>query len=402
MAASSAAIHLLRAEMTIDLPDDMEWFETRESRVRHSLKVALVVFAAWTAIGVLNAFQRFANTADMRAQYPLWTLTHIALVSHWLKAALSLPLLWFVEHFPVTAANWKRQAPRYVVALAIYMLVFLTLRPFVAPVVFYDANNGALMHVSPPFTETIWVSFRSFFGDLLYSFCLTVVAAYAWEYAKRVKREQLMQERLQARLARAELHALKMQLQPHFLFNTLHTISNLASVDSAKAQQMIARLSELLRLSLEHVSSEAVPVRRELDFLHTYLDIEQTRFEERLRVTIDFSDEALDAEMPNMLLQPLVENAIKHGISKRAQGGAIMLVGRKEHNRLVIAVSDDGAGTSNGTRGSGIGISNTRARLQQMYGGDFAFEVRPTERGMIIRIDIPFRIHSAVMQEASA
>ena len=307
-----------------------------------------------------------------------------------------------MERFPVTAANWKRQTPRYVVALAIYMLVFLAARPFVAPVVFYSSTTGALLNVTPPFTETIWVSFRSFFGDLLYSFCLTVVGAYAWEYAKRVKREQLMQERLQARLARAELHALKMQLQPHFLFNTLHTISNLASVDSTKAQQMIARLSELLRLSLEHVSSEAVPVRRELDFLRTYLDIEQTRFEERLRVTVDFADEALDAEMPNMLLQPLVENAIKHGISKRAQGGAIMLVGHKEHNRLVIVVSDDGAGTSNGTRGSGIGISNTRARLQQMYGGDFAFEVRPTERGMVIKIDIPFRIHSAVMQEASA
>jgi LytS/YehU family sensor histidine kinase len=282
------------------------------------------------------------------------------------------------------------------------MLVFLVLRPFVVPTVFYNVSTMAPMNVSPPFTEAIWVSFRSFFGDLLYSFCLTVLAAYAWEYAKRIKREQLMQERLQARLARAELHALKMQLQPHFLFNTLHTISNLASVDSTKAQQMIARLSELLRLSLDHVSSEAIPVRRELDFLKTYLDIEQTRFEERLRVTVDFPEEVLDAEMPNMLLQPLVENAIKHGISKRAQGGVILLVGRKEQNRLVIVVSDDGAGTSNGTRGSGIGISNTRARLQQMYGGDFAFEVRPTERGMVIRIDIPFRIHSAVVQEASA
>jgi signal transduction histidine kinase len=383
--------------------EDMEVLDSPESRVRRYLKVTLVVFAAWTAIGVLNALQRFANTADMRDQYPLWTLTQIALISHWLKAALSLPLLWFVERFPVTTSNWKRQVPRYVVALVVYMLVFLAVRPFLVPTVFYNTWSGVPMKVTPPFTEVIWVSFRSFFGDLLYSFCLTVVAAYAWEYAKRVKREQLMQERLQARLARAELHALKMQLQPHFLFNTLHTISNLASIDSTKAQQMIARLSELLRLSLDHVSSEAVPVRRELDFLKTYLDIEQTRFEERLSVTIDFSEDVLDAEMPNMLLQPLVENAIKHGISKRAQGGSIMLVGRREHNRLVIVVSDDGAGTSNGTRGSGIGISNTRARLQQMYGGDFIFEVRPTERGMVIRIDIPFRIHAAVVaQEASA
>jgi signal transduction histidine kinase len=386
----------------IELPqDDMELLEKPEDRGRHYLKVTLVVFAAWTAIGILNAFQRFANTVGMREQYPLWTLTQIALGSHWLKAALSLPTLWFVEHFPVTAANWKRQIPRYVVALAVYILVFLVVRPFVVPNIYYNAATMVPME-SPPFTEAIWIAFRSFFGDLLYSFCLTVVAAYAWEYAKRIKREQLMQERLQARLARAELHALKMQLQPHFLFNTLHTISNLTSVDSSKAQRMIARLSELLRLSLDHVTSEAVPVRRELDFLRTYLDIEQTRFEERLRVTIDFDEDVLDAELPNMLLQPLVENAIKHGISKRAQGGSILLVGRREQNRLVIVLSDDGAGSSNGTRGSGIGISNTRARLQQTYGSDFAFEVRPTERGMVIKIDIPFSIHSAVMQEASA
>jgi two-component system, LytTR family, sensor kinase len=382
--------------------EDMELIENPESRTRRYLKVTLVVFAAWSAIGVMNAFQRFANTADMRPQYPLWTLTKIALMSQWLKAVLSLPLLWFVANFPVTASTWKRQIPRYVMALVVYILAYIAVRPFVVPNLYFSTATMLPMEYSPPFTEIMWVSFRSFFGDLLYSFCLTVVAAYAWEYAKHIKREQLMQERLQARLARAELHALKMQLQPHFLFNTLHTISNLASVDSTKAQRMIARLSELLRLSLDHVTSEAVPVRRELDFLKTYLDIEQTRFEERLRVTIDFEEEVLDAELPNMLLQPLVENAIKHGISKRAQGGSILLVGRREQNRLVIVLSDDGAGSSNGTRGSGIGISNTRARLQQTYGGDFAFEVRPTERGMVIKIDIPFSIHSAVMQEATA
>jgi signal transduction histidine kinase len=382
--------------------EDMELIENPESRTRRYLKVTLVVLAAWSAIGVMNAFQRFANTADMRPQYPLWTLTKIALMSQWLKAVLSLPLLWFVANFPVTASTWKRQIPRYVMALIVYILAYIAVRPFVVPNLYFSTTTMLPMEYSPPFTEIMWVSFRSFFGDLLYSFCLTVVAAYAWEYAKHIKREQLMQERLQARLARAELHALKMQLQPHFLFNTLHTISNLASVDSTKAQRMIARLSELLRLSLDHVTSEAVPVRRELDFLKTYLDIEQTRFEERLRVTIDFDEEVLDAELPNMLLQPLVENAIKHGISKRAQGGSILLVGRREQNRLVIVLSDDGAGSSNGTRGSGIGISNTRARLQQTYGGDFAFEVRPTERGMVIKIDIPFSIHSAVMQEATA
>jgi LytS/YehU family sensor histidine kinase len=167
---------------------------------------------------------------------------------------------------------------------------------------------------------------------------------------------------------------------------------------------MIARLSELLRLSLEHVSSEAIPARRELDFLESYLEIEKTRFEERLRLTIDFSEELLDAEVPSMLLQPIVENSIRHAISKKAEGGSIMIVGRKERGRVIISVSDDGSPTTeNCHRGWGIGISNTRARLQQLFDDDFAFEVRPTERGTVVRIEVPFRLHAAVeAQEASA
>jgi LytS/YehU family sensor histidine kinase len=195
-----------------------------------------------------------------------------------------------------------------------------------------------------------------------------------------------------------------MQLQPHFLFNTLHTISNLTTVDSTKAQRMIVRLSELLRLSLEHVSSEAIPLRRELDFLESYLEIEKTRFEDRLGLTIDFSEDVLDAEVPAMLLQPIVENSIRHAISKKAEGGSIMIVGRREQGRVVIAISDDGSpSVDNGNRGWGIGISNTRARLQQLFDQDFVFQVRPTERGMVVRIDIPYRLHAAVeAQEASA
>jgi LytS/YehU family sensor histidine kinase len=261
----------------------------------------------------------------------------------------------------------------------------------VVPNLYFSTTTMLPMEYSPPFTEIMWVSFRSFFGDLLYSFCLTVVAAYAWEYAKHIKREQLMQERLQARLARAELHALKMQLQPHFLFNTLHTISNLASVDSTKAQRMIARLSELLRLSLDHVTSEAVPVRRELDFLKTYLDIEQTRFEERLRVTIDFDEEVLDAELPNMLLQPLVENAIKHGVEPREEGGRVIVTARRQGDSLALEVRDNGDGLMGAIR-EGTGVRNTRERLHHLYGpGRQQFTLAAgADGGTLAAVVIPF------------
>jgi two-component sensor histidine kinase len=363
----------------------------------------LVVFAAWTAIGLMNALQRFANTADMRDKYPLWTLTKISMASTWLKAALSLPVLWMVERFPFERGAWKKRVPLYAFALVVYVAVFILVRPILVPPIFYNPATGMPMP-GPPFFEAFWIAVKSFFLDLIYAFCLTVLAAYVWQYIERIKQDQILQERLQAKLATAELHALKMQLQPHFLFNTLHTISNLASIDSTKAQRMIARLSELLRLSLEHVSSEAIPLRRELDFLDSYLEIEKTRFEERLRLTIDVSDEVLDAEVPSMLLQPIVENSIRHAISKKAEGGSIMIVGRKERGRVIISVSDDGSPTNdNCKRGWGIGISNTRARLQQLFESDFAFEVRPTERGTVVRIEVPFRLHAAVeAQEASA
>jgi len=182
-----------------------------------------------------------------------------------------------------------------------------------------------------------------------------------------------------------------MQLQPHFLFNTLHTISNLAATDSRKAQVMIARLGELLRISLEHVSSESVPLRRELEFLSSYLEIERTRFEERLKVEIDVDSQAMNAEVPNMILQPLVENSIRHGISRKVDGGLITIRAHRQSNRIQIEVSDDGGDlTSEVHAGMGIGLSNTQARLQQSYGMDYRFEINSTKTGTTVLIDIPF------------
>lgn len=384
--------------------DDLELLEPPESRRKRYLKVVGFVFLAWTAIGIMNAFQRFANTADMRTDYPLWSLTKLAMISQWIKAVLSLPLLWMVERYPFSRDTWKRRIPLYAFALAAYVVIYLLVRPFFVPTIFYDAMSGKILP-PPPFVEAFTTALRSFFLDLIYGFGLTVLAAYVYQYMKRLKQDQIMRERLQARLASAELHMLKMQLQPHFLFNTLHTISNLATVDGHKAQRMIARLSELLRLSLDHVSSEVVPMHRELEFLENYLEIEKTRFEERLNVMMDIDDEVLNAAVPNMLLQPIVENAVRHGISRKAHGGSIMIVARKEHDRATIVISDDGTATSQkGKSGWGIGINNTRARLHQLYGSDFAFDVRPTERGMVVRIELPFMVHpeARVREEVSA
>jgi len=217
------------------------------------------------------------------------------------------------------------------------------------------------------------------------------------EVCGRVAISALREERLQTKLARAELQVLKMQLQPHFLFNTLNTIYNLAPQNSRKAQLMISRLADLLRLSLDHVSTNTVPLQRELEFLNSYVEIEKTRFEERLTVQMDVDPDTLDAAVPNMILQPLVENAIRHGVSKKAAGGTVSIIAHKNGDRLQLSIVDDGRLSAMQSGGSGIGLANIRARLTQLYGNDYRFDLVPSTEGTRVLLELPFqRVTSAV------
>lgn len=392
-----------RASKVMQLPNNSDLEVDDLDTTPHSKRIAwmvFVVFAIWTAIGLMNTLQRIANTADMRESYPVWTLIKLGMGTHWLKAILSFPLVLFVERFPFSIKSWKMGVPLHFLALVVYTFAFIILRPFAVPTIYYGGEVPQVIS----FWQANYIILRSFLLDIVYGFLLTILGAYLWQYVVRLRRTQVMQERLQTRLMRAELHALKMQLQPHFLFNTLHTISNLAPVDSRKAQIMIARLGELLRISLEHVSSEAVPLRRELEFLSSYLEIERTRFEDRLRVVVDVGEDALNTEVPNMILQPLVENAIQHGISKKAGGGLITIRAHKQSNRILVEIADDGGESSSEEHsGWGIGLSNTKARLQQLYGTDFSFDIRSTGTGTCVQFDIPFlTVQQNLVQESAA
>jgi LytS/YehU family sensor histidine kinase len=186
-----------------------------------------------------------------------------------------------------------------------------------------------------------------------------------------------------------------MQLQPHFLFNTLHAISALMHRDVAAADRMIARLSELLRMSLDTASEQEVSLSRELEFIRPYLDIERNRFGDRLAVEMKIDPEALDAQVPNLVLQPLVENAIRHGISNRAAAGRIEIHATRLNGDVVLRVSDDGPGMPAGGAESlklGVGLNNTRARLEHLYGGDFRFELgNASTGGFEVHVTIPYR-----------
>jgi sensor histidine kinase YesM len=219
---------------------------------------------------------------------------------------------------------------------------------------------------------------------------------YAFDYYRKYREHEVKASQLEARLAQAQLQALKMQLHPHFLFNTLHAISTLVHKDPEAADRMIARLSDLLRLSLESAGVQEVTLKRELDFLERYLEIEQIRFGDRLKVQMEIAPEVLDAMVPNFILQPLVENAVRHGIAPRATPGRIELFAKRENGQLQLQVRDDGPGLSDGQQQalkSGVGLSNTRARLQQLYGAAHSFELSNAETGgLVVSLTIPLRL----------
>ena len=209
----------------------------------------------------------------------------------------------------------------------------------------------------------------------------------------------LRYSRLEAGLAEARLDALKLQLQPHFLFNTLHAISSLMHKDVDAADRMIARLSELLRGAIEKVGVQEVTLREELEFLSGYLEIEQTRFHDRLSIKQDIDPGALDARVPNLMLQPLVENAIRHGIEPKTGPGTITIRCVRDNGVLIFNIIDDGPGIAGGRTGTireGVGLSNTRSRLEHLYGDAHKLELVNTESGGVdVRLEIPYRLHSS-------
>jgi LytS/YehU family sensor histidine kinase len=198
---------------------------------------------------------------------------------------------------------------------------------------------------------------------------------------------------LEKRLAQARLQSLQSQMNPHFLFNTLHSISALMHKDVEAADRMVMKLSDLLRLALANTDTHEVPLKQELDFLDRYLEIEKTRFRERLSVEREFDPETLNARVPNLVLQPLVENAIRHGVERHARPGRIILRARKENGSLRLEVQDNGDGIQPGTKNrEGIGLSNTRSRLEQLYGRDQRFELQNVPSGgLLARVIIPFQ-----------
>jgi LytS/YehU family sensor histidine kinase len=219
--------------------------------------------------------------------------------------------------------------------------------------------------------------------------------ATARDYSRRFQAEQLKSSQLHAALADSQLQALKMQLHPHFLFNTLNSISTLMHEDVRAADEMVARLGDFLRLTLENSGEQIVTLAQEMDFINSYLEIESVRFGERLTFKRQIEPQVLRARVPNLILQPLVENAIKHGVSRQIRAGVISIRARRSGEKLELQIEDNGPGLQNGaSRDGGIGLANTRARLFNLYGDNQRVVMSNAEpQGLIVTLEIPFEIN---------
>jgi len=232
---------------------------------------------------------------------------------------------------------------------------------------------------------------------LLYAAILAI--SYILDARERLMREQTETARLNEQLSKAQLDALRRQIEPHFLFNTLNAIAGLVREKRNEAAvSMIAGLSDFLRRVLDDSNRQQVPLGEEMEFLKKYLDIQKLRFAERLDLKMDVPEELLDAQVPSLILQPMVENAVKHGIAKRVQGGAIRISAFRSNGRLTLSVYNDGPKLPLDWEKthSGIGISNVRTRLQGLYGDGFELNMKNQEPGGVeVSVSVPFVVTSA-------
>jgi two-component system LytT family sensor kinase len=348
-----------------------------------------IIFSVATALGFFSAFAAFYFVATFTDESAAFGLLLTLNLGYWYSWAVLAPtILWLTRRFPLDKRSWKLAVPVHIagVLVATSLHVVLACVQRMATYWMIGESMDTWLH------EMQEMLFLNFDWEMM-TYWTIVGVGTAMKYMHEARARELNAAQLETRLLEARLQTLQRQMQPHFLFNTLNTISALMHRDVNAADEMIARLSDLLRMSLQRVNVQEVPLQEELDFLSKYLEIEQTRFRDRLTVVFDVQAETLHALVPNLLLQPLVENAIKHGIGPRPTPGQIAVRARMNGAMLELDVQDNGVGLSAARLtdfNRGVGLSNTRSRLDHLYGSLHRFEFRqPAEGGLLVCIAIP-------------
>ena len=361
------------------------------SRKRRWVKWGLVV-GFWVLVGLLFTSQFYfaASAENVEAEGEtrvIWARMLVFQLLHWGSwGGFTALVLMLVRRIPLE--RWDIWLGKHILAslavaalqLAVSTSFLMMIQPFVE-----EEGHGFVMIFN--------LMMGSFFFPNVLIYWAVLGVGYGVDYYRRYREGQVHTSNLEAQLAQAQLQALKMQLHPHFLFNTLNAIASLVRTNQNEAAtDMIAGLSDLLRLTLESSAAQEVPLKQELDFLKRYLDIEQIRFEDRLQVRMAVDPETLEARVPNLLLQPLVENAIRHGIAQRASAGLIEIHATRANGCLRLQVRDDGPGLPEGEAvHNGVGLTNTMARLQRLYGDAQRVTFANAEGGgAVVTLELPF------------
>lgn len=357
------------------------------SALRLRLARVGLAFVFWTMIGLSFASQFYLSSSKSGRPVTWGYAVSWSLGDWYVWALLSVPIIYLGRRYRFDDVRWTRSVGIHLVASMVVALVYMLLRAWLGQV--QRQWSGVTVSFAEAFNPLAVKSVH--FNLLIYWVIVSVT--HAFSYYRQYQERALRASELEKRLAQAKLQALQMQLNPHFLFNTLNAIASLMHKDVKAADRMITRLADLLRYALESTDAHEVTLRQELSFLERYLEIEKTRFGNRLSVRMEVPDVLMEALVPNLVLQPLVENAIKHGIERKSKPGLIQLRARDAGERLELTVEDNGPGLSvqPGTR-KGIGIANTRARLTELYGEAHTFDMRTGESGgVVVTISFPLR-----------
>lgn len=346
-----------------------------------------IIFGLWTIVGFFFASQiyfYYTNTDHPTAfsKALVWQLSAVYLT------ALATPLiLWLSKRFRLDSRRWLRSA---IVHLAASIIIGALLTAGHNIIDVWFSSQLKLITFSR-FWRVIYINL----DKNLLNYWLIVFISHAVNYYRRYRESELAATKLAAQLSEAQLSALKMQLHPHFIFNTLHSISSLLSKDTETARRMITRLGDFLRLTLENSGSQEVELHREFEFLSCYLEIERIRFSDRLTVKMDVDANVLNCLVPNLILQPIVENSIRHAIAPRSAPGMIEVKASQANGMVRLQVKDNGPGIKldlipKKEAKRGIGLSNTRHRLHQLYGDDGHFEmVNSKDGGLVVTLEFP-------------
>ncbi len=351
-------------------------------------------FGIWTIVGL-----SFGSRSYLQAQLNGTPVTFREtvpsyLIDFYIWGAASPLIFWLCRRFPIERGHLPS---RFLFHLAAGLIFVLVVTAVTIPTVWFLGLTNQALNPTLGDLYSRWMMSPFMLHQGFLAYWGTVVVAHAYEYYRQVQIGRMRAAELSSQLAQAQLAALKMQIHPHFLFNTLNSISALLHKDVEAADRMIARLSDFLRLTLKSSDVPVVTLRQEMEFLRTYLEIEKIRFQDRLVVDIDVEPAALDAHVPNLILQPLVENAVRHGVGRQTSIGHLQIHARRTGDTLVIKIEDNGPGFEvnrrsniDGDKRNGIGLENTRARLKKFY-DNFDFEITDkTSGGAVVNMSVPY------------